>query len=779
MAAAALASAAPAVKGKPKYPVGTRANNLLCACVVKVPRTSLRSSFCRMARVLLFILLTSLWSDVGSAGGSDTDSFVHQQRDMSAWLPVSGRVENELALLSPHLYVGAPAVIEGLAGRWKNFNNGSPYFGGSASSSSFGASGYALSAFPLTVADGGFVTVTYTVLTPKSGDWLALYLNGTKAGPLSATSTPLKFAFIDDAAYLASGNGSRTLQLINMRASDGFAFALLSGGLGAGATVAAVSTPAVMVSKDVNAPQRPRVTPASIDGSALRIAWSSGRDASSLPVFRWGIAGPFGPFPFNSSTPISSASLERSTLCGSPANTTGWHDLGFLHSGVINMTKMSPRPLRIWYQYGDVVSGFFGGSDANNTSGITLAVPAAAGSATAYPATLAAFDDLGRGSFDDAYTWGEYGKQAQNTSRALGALLDANPSAFNIVWHVGDLSYSTGYLAVAEWYTFMINTWASRSVYVIGLGNHESGQNWAEGAIGPSAANHFSLFDTNDGGGECGLVSNHIIPLPAGATVNAPWSIFSSGPFALVTLSTEHNFSKGSAQWTWLNQTLASMNRTATPWVLLGAHRPMYVDSNYVQDSAAQRGRGPSTADIPVMTSLQENVEPLTMRYKVSAAFYGHNHAVQRLTPAFQNKSTQSSTASVRTDGTAMRLFNRPTATLHLVIGTGGAGFTPNCATAVGGTVPSFSERCFFLWGFLLITAQSPTVLDLDWRDSSSGIIQERITLIQDLVQPWADEATAAVFTSLPTHWGVIAAFIAFGVTGSLVVGIAAGFCFQ
>ena len=121
------------------------------------------------------------------------------------------------------------------------------------------------------------------------------------------------------------------------------------------------------------------------------------------------------------------------------------------------------------------------------------------------------------------------------------------------------------------------------------------------------------------------------------ATVDRPWSAYATGPFVLVTLSTEHDVSAGSEQWQWLNAPLARVNRTASPWVLLGAHRPMYVDSVYASDSAAQRGRGPSTADIPVMSALQEAVEPLTMRHKVSLALYGHNHAVQRLTPAYRS----------------------------------------------------------------------------------------------------------------------------------------------
>ena len=80
-------------------------------------------------------------------------------------------------------------------------------------------------------------------------------------------------------------------------------------------------------------------------------------------------------------------------------------------------------------------------------------------------------------------------------------------------------------------------------MYATGLGNHESGQRWAAGALSPDASSHFSLFDTNDGGGECGVVSTHVVPLPGNATPDAPYWAWSTGPFALVTLSSEHDFS--------------------------------------------------------------------------------------------------------------------------------------------------------------------------------------------------------------------------------------------
>ena len=41
-------------------------------------------------------------------------------------------------------------------------------------------------------------------------------------------------------------------------------------------------------------------------------------------------------------------------------------------------------------------------------------------------------------------------------------------------------------------------------------------------------------------------------------------------------MSTEHNYTKGSRQYAWLEQDLQKVNREKTPWVVIGGHRAMY-----------------------------------------------------------------------------------------------------------------------------------------------------------------------------------------------------------
>ena len=48
---------------------------------------------------------------------------------------------------------------------------------------------------------------------------------------------------------------------------------------------------------------------------------------------------------------------------------------------------------------------------------------------------------------------------------------------------------------------------------------------------------------------------------------------FDYGSVHFVLMSTEHNFTQGSPQYKFLENHLASVNRTLTPWLIFGGHR--------------------------------------------------------------------------------------------------------------------------------------------------------------------------------------------------------------
>ena len=93
------------------------------------------------------------------------------------------------------------------------------------------------------------------------------------------------------------------------------------------------------------------------------------------------------------------------------------------------------------------------------------------------------------------------------------------------------------------------------------------------------------------------------------------------------------------------------------------------------------------------MDLLIRHVEPLLYEYKVDIGFYGHNHAVQRHASVYQKEVKQYSRQVVNADGSISNVFEDPPATVHFVIGTGGAMFTMNAVEPR----PAWNEAFFSL----------------------------------------------------------------------------------
>ena len=56
---------------------------------------------------------------------------------------------------------------------------------------------------------------------------------------------------------------------------------------------------------------------------------------------------------------------------------------------------------------------------------------------------------------------------------------------------------------------------------------------------------------------------------------------FDHGPIHFLQLSTEHDFAPGSVQFAFLLADLRAVNRSITPWLVVGFHRPFMTDSVY------------------------------------------------------------------------------------------------------------------------------------------------------------------------------------------------------
>ncbi|CAF3702659.1 unnamed protein product [Rotaria sp. Silwood1] len=195
--------------------------------------------------------------------------------------------------------------------------------------------------------------------------------------------------------------------------------------------------------------------------------------------------------------------------------------------------------------------------------------------------------------------------------------------------HIGDISYARGF--GAQWDAFMtqIEPIAARVPYMVGIGNHEydhvlGGENDPSGAPGPGGFRPEWGNYGYDSGGECAVPMVHRFNAPSNGN-GLFWYSFDVGPTHIVYYSTEHDFRHTSPQYSWLEQDLCSVNRSRTPWLIVGSHRPMYA----------------SETDEPydfIKLMLQLYLEPLFYKYHVDLNLFAHKHSYERTCPMFQQK---------------------------------------------------------------------------------------------------------------------------------------------
>jgi Iron/zinc purple acid phosphatase-like protein C len=77
-------------------------------------------------------------------------------------------------------------------------------------------------------------------------------------------------------------------------------------------------------------------------------------------------------------------------------------------------------------------------------------------------------------------------------------------------------------------------------------------------------------------------------------------------------------------------------------------------------------------------------------------------------------------------------------ATVQMVVGTGGAGFTKT-AESPG---PDWNELFFYQWGYARVTALNSSYLNWEWVNSTTGIVIDHMMIYQDdATQPWVTSA--------------------------------------
>ncbi|KAG2592319.1 hypothetical protein PVAP13_5NG551200 [Panicum virgatum] len=326
------------------------------------------------------------------------------------------------------------------------------------------------------------------------------------------------------------------------------------------------------------------------------------------------------------------ATFTQKDMCSipglpSPAKDFGWHDPGYIHSAV--MTGLQPSQFYN-YRYG---------SDSVGWSGTNkFRTPPAAGSDET---SFVIYGDMGKAPLDPSV---EHYIQPGSISVVKAVAKEIETGKVDSIFHIGDISYATGFLVEWDFFLHLINPLASQISYMTAIGNHER-----------DYAHSGSVYVTPDSGGECGVAYESYFRMPV-VSKDKPWYSIEQGSVHFVVMSTEHDWSEKSEQYKWMNQDLSSVNRSRTPWVIFIGHRPMY--SSHIGI--------PANVDLIFVTS----VEPLLLKYQVDLVFFGHVHNYERTCALYKNNCK----GMPKKDASGIDTYDTSnyTAPVHAIVGAGG-----------------------------------------------------------------------------------------------------------
>ncbi|XP_024524876.1 nucleotide pyrophosphatase/phosphodiesterase isoform X1 [Selaginella moellendorffii] len=457
------------------------------------------------------------------------------------------------------------------------------------------------------------------VLQPSASDWIGVFSSAThnysdcpaKAVLYSQTGDiaslpllcdyPLKFKFLSsDPGYLICSNktcagkqcavktcsGSVSFRLINIRTD--VTFVLFSGGL---AVPCILKVSQTLPFAAPNFPLYGHLSLEDSSGTSMVLAWVS----RSFDIH-------YVEFDHGRKSMDEVTSFQIGDLCDAvpgPAKDFGWHDPGFIH--IARMQNLRPGT-RYSYRYG---------SDNSGWSNLKMFTTPPAGGA--YGTKFLIFGDMGKAERDGSL---EHYIQP-GALQVIDAMANETVDA---IFHIGDLSYATGFLAEWDHFLEMIEPVASKTAYMTAIGNHERDY--------PGSG---SMYSTPDSGGECGVPYRSYFRMPV-QDIDKPWYSIAIGPVHFTVISTEHDWSSTSEQYAWMKSDLESVDRFSTPWIVFTGHRPMYSTQLPGIISKLLPGVDPKFVAA---------VEPLLLRNKVDLAVWGHVHNYERTCAVFQGRCLQ------------------------------------------------------------------------------------------------------------------------------------------
>ncbi|CAK9311463.1 unnamed protein product [Citrullus colocynthis] len=418
-------------------------------------------------------------------------------------------------------------------------------------------------------------------------------------------------------------NATVSFHVINFRTN--VEFVLFGGGF---------TTPCLLLKSQPHTFQNPNAPLyghlSSIDSTAtsMRLSWVSG-DGEPQQV-QYGEDGTIQTSQVSTFSQNDMCSVLDSSAIQSPAKDFGWHDPGFIHSAV--MTQLHPSTTYS-YKYGSDKVGW--------SEETTFRTPPAGGEGNDFH--FLAFGDMGKAPLDLS---AEHFIQPGSISVVEGLKEEVESGKVDAIFHIGDISYATGFLIEWDFFLHLINPIASRLPYMTAIGNHERDYLESE-----------SVYQLADSGGECGVPYETYFKMPISGK-DKPWYSIEIASIHFTIISTEHDFTINSPQYEWMKNDMASVDRSKTPWLIFTGHRPMY---------SSIHGLIPSVD--PVFVA---NVEPLLLQNKVDLVLFGHVHNYERTCSVVNNICKGMPSKDI--DGIDTYDHNNYTAPLHAIIGM--AGFT-------------------------------------------------------------------------------------------------------
>ncbi|KAH7528219.1 hypothetical protein FEM48_Zijuj05G0049300 [Ziziphus jujuba var. spinosa] len=495
--------------------------------------------------------------------------------------------------------------------------------------------------------DIDWVTVVLKNSEPHADDWIGVF----SPGKFEAT---LKF------------------ELINQR-SD-FSFALFSGGL-SNPKLVAVSN--LVAFANPNAPVYPRLAHGK-SWDEMTVTWTSGYNIDdAVPFVEWGLKGES-----RTRSPAGTLTFGRSSMCGGPARTVGWRDPGFIHTSflkglwpnseyVYRLGHRFPGGSIVWSKLYSFKSSPYPGQDSLQR--------------------VVVFGDMGKAERDGSNDYSDYQPGSLNTTDKLVNDL----KNYDIVFHIGDISYANGYISQWDQFTAQVKEIASTKPYMISSGNHE--RDWP---------NTGSYYDETASGGECGVLAETMYYVPAENRAKF-WYKTDYGMFRFCIADSEHDWTEGSEQYKFIEECLASADRQKQPWLIFSAHRVLGYSSDYwyaQKDFEEPNGR--------------ESLEKLWKKYKVDIAFFGHTHNYERSCPIYKKQCT--SNEQHHYSGTV-------NGTIHVIVGGGGSHLSKFSQVQ-----PNWSIYRDYDFGFVKMTAFNHTSLLVEYKKSSDGEVYDYFTISRE-----------------------------------------------